>query len=1154
MRYLRHIITFSALAAVLLTSCVRENLRAVDPDGRPEQDGDHVTLDLSIRMMAEAGQGVWTKSFGEEPEVKDLYVAVFDGGDILTEIVKAEPGTVDDPRDVFQAGTPASDYLTRYHVTLKRTSESREVQFIAIGEKDFIDVDAFDMIDEASFIKKFIVTEGVDAYWCRKHFEGINEESARFMQGLKMIRNFLKVSVSLSNDIENFEFSGFKVFNKPRYGTLAPYNPSTPEYKIDNDVTSVNFDRFADYSKVEGNEEDDDNKAYKELVETQHYTGYMPSTVEYISMREEIGGENPDDWFDDHMITSGGFDYLYECTYTDVANPFIIFKGRYTGPGASGQETYYKADFVYHKDENSDKIYFHLLRNFFYELKIASVANDGAATLEAAVNSPSMNNFDGSSESHTYTVISKTGARMYISSTDILVTDGIQTKVYLKNLTGENFDVNEPDSIRISKITKCINVKDVNQSERLTPLISYNPDDASYAAAIQALDFDPENGAYINSYDIVRTSSNATYNGSSGWVEYTINLAKNPNTLGDNEMWQQEITFSDGEGGLTRTLVLSGRKPYDFTIDVQDYVPGNAGERVEVDITIPSGISEARFPLRFFIESYDYTIYPDATSAGNPTLPVASGMSKIPGKDSRSYWFTRTITYDEYMAAHEDIQSNKTFPSYFKTLVPASATTVYVQCDPETSNYFTGVENDDFVNERSAGEIHFEKDPLYVAVGSKATNPVTVNSGAPVTYSIQNTAVATINASTGQVIGVSEGETIVTATIPQYKAYTAATATFTVKVAELLPEWHFGWDRLLTPVVNVGKSVTTNTATSTVSTGAQGSNYHPEVTYSSSDPSTATVNAATGEVTGVNPGKVTITAHSEIEEYEENGHTYSAVSENIRYEIEVVAIGVSPAIGTEYVNVPFYDGKMLWFTKTHEGYDAWDFRSDDVRYGMQASSWDYSSNSSRDSNSWLISPEMDLRAAINPVLEFNHTGNYWTDGYTVIKRRDTLRTEGGVVRDSISMISVQYIKSTGEYVNTTQRVRNTEGEDIESITTYSILYVPALSERNGNLEQAKTRMMQDALVKVRFNGGAWSEGTLLAEEEYPTGYNWVSVNVSHPIKTLLAGKSEDQLKKVQFAFEYKSSPETMPADTTQYRPWGGTWQIKSFKVVEAYNE
>ena len=429
-----------------------------------------------------------------------------------------------------------------------------------------------------------------------------------------------------------------------------------------------------------------------------------------------------------------------------------------------------------------------------------------------------------------------------------------------------------------------------------------------------------------------------------------------------------------------------------------------------------------------------------------------------------------------------------------------------------------------------------------------------MNSGAPVTYSIQNTAVATINASTGQVIGVSEGETIVTATIPQYKAYTAATATFTVKVAELLPEWHFGWDRLLTPVVNVGKSVTTNTATSTVSTGAQGSNYHPEVTYSSSDPSTATVNAATGEVTGVNPGKVTITAHSEIEEYEENGHTYSAVSENIRYEIEVVAIGVSPAIGTEYVNVPFYDGKMLWFTKTHEGYDAWDFRSDDVRYGMQASSWDYSSNSSRDSNSWLISPEMDLRAAINPVLEFNHTGNYWTDGYTVIKRRDTLRTEGGVVRDSISMISVQYIKSTGEYVNTTQRVRNTEGEDIESITTYSILYVPALSERNGNLEQAKTRMMQDALVKVRFNGGAWSEGTLLAEEEYPTGYNWVSVNVSHPIKTLLAGKSEDQLKKVQFAFEYKSSPETMPADTTQYRPWGGTWQIKSFKVVEAYNE
>lgn len=1096
---------FSALCTLALASCVREDLRAVDPASGAVDDGENVTLDFSVDMMEDAGQAVWTKTLGEVPEVKDLYVAVFDQGDILVQIAKAVPGTADDPRDLYQPGTAANHYLTRFHVTLKKTSESRELQFIAIGKKDFIDIDSFDMMDEAAFIKRFIITDNVDAYWCRKHFDGINANSGELMQGLKMIRNFLKVSVSTAPELTNFTLSGFKVFNKPRYGTLAPYNPNTPEYLEDEDGYVVNFDRFADYSVVEGRYEDTENEAYKKLVEGQNYVGYMPGTVEYVSMWDEsAGAANIDTWFDNNETAPGGFEYLYECTYTQAANPYIIFKGRYTGPGASGRETYYKADFVYQKDENSDKKYFHLLRNFFYELRISSVANDGAETLEAAVNSPSMNNFDGSTESQTYTVISKTGARMYISSTDILVTDGIQTKVYLKNLVGENFETIDNSKISITKITKCVNVRDVNKSERITPLIKYNPGDLAYQAALEGGTIVDTASAYIANYSIRVTNTNATFLGSSGWVEYTIDLSRNPNTFGDNEMWQQEITFSDGDGGLTRTLILNGRKPYEFSVDVQDFVPGNEGERLTVDITIPSGIAATRFPLQFLIEPYDHTIYPDATSSAYPILPVSSGTSKIPGKNERSYWFARTINYEEYLAAHEDIQSNKTFTSYFKTLVGASATNVYVQCDREVSNYFTGVESDNFVNERHTGSIVFEKDPLYVAVGSKATNPVVVNSGAPVTYSIQNTAIATINATTGQVIGVSKGETIVTATIPQYKAYTAATATFTVKVAELLPEWSFEWDGLLTPVVNVGSTVTRNTATATVSTGT--SSYNPEVTYSSSDTSVATVDAD-GVVTGVNPGTVTITAHSEIDEYEEGGHVYSAMSENIRYTIEVVAPGVSaPVAGTEYINVPFYDGKMLWFTKTHDdpveghaGFDAWNFRTDDVRYGMQASAWDYSANRSRNSHAWLISPVIDLRAAVNPVLEFNHSANYWTDGYSV-------------------------------------------GETV---------YVPYISQANNNLDDAKARVMEDALVHISFDGGStWSSGTILSASEYPSGYNWVSVNVAHPLKTLLQGKTQEQLKNVRIAFEYKSNPETIPANLAEYRPWAGTWQIKSFKIVE----
>jgi len=1112
MRYLRHIfLTFPVFGAMMFSSCVKE-LFLPEGGGSAVEDGDYVTLDLSLDMMVESGVTGWTKALGETPAVKDLYVAVFDAGDILTEIVKAVPGSISDERDVFEP-VESDHYLTRFHVTLKKTSEPREVQFIAIGQKNFIDVENFDMVDEASFIKKFIVSNNVDAYWCRKHFEGIGAESSSEMQRLKMIRNFLKVTVSDAAD--NFELHGFYVFNKPRYGTLAPYNPNTPEYVYANPedeyATSVNFDRFANYSAIDGIQDDADNLAYKNLVETQGYVGYMPSVVEYVSMEEVVGGADPGTWFGSNMIAPDGFDYLYECTHTEASNPFIIFKGRYTGAGASGQDTYYKADFVYQKNVDADKIYFHLLRNFFYELNVTSVSSDGAETLEAAVNSPSMNNFDGSTDAQSYTVISKDAARLHISSTDDLVTDGTSVKVYLKNLTGPNFETVDNSQIAVSRITKCVNVKDVNKAERPTPFIKYNnpggytSDDAAYQAAIADADFDPEAAAWLGNYAITRSPGTVTYNGSAGWVEYTITLAKNPNTFGDNEMWQQEITFSNGDGGLTRTLILSGRKPYDFGVDVQDYVPRVEGETMSVDIILPSGISKARFPLRFLIEPDAHTLYPDATNASYPVLPVVSGASMIPGKSERSYGFVRTITYDEYAAASEDIQSNKSFSSYFKTLIAESATSVYVKAE-ESSPYFVDDaahrKYDSFVNERTAGSIIFEKNPLYVAVGSKAVNPVTVNSGAPVTYSVQNVAVATVNATTGEVIGVGVGETIVTASIPQYKAYEAYSTTYTVKVAECLPEWSFEWDRLLTPVVNIGKTVTTNTATATVVKSTD--TVSLPITYTSSDTGVATVDAD-GHVKGVAPGVVTITAHAEIEQFDDGGHTYSAMFENIRYQIEVVASGVSATTGTEYINVPFYDGKMMWFSKTYTGFDAWNFRSDDTRYGIQASAWDNDAEMGRNSDSWLISPVMDLRAAVNPVLEFNHACNYWTDGY---------------VGDGVT------------------------GED-------GVVYVERLSESAGNLDQAKARVMEDAMVHISFDGGAtWSEGTILTEAEYPSGYNWTSVNVSHSLKSLLAGKLENELMNVRIAFEYKSSPETFPDVLTNYRPWAGTWQIKSFRVVE----
>ena len=1150
------------MCAMLLVSCIQEIFNPETPGLGTEPDSEYVTLDVGVQMMDEPGLNVWTKALGEVPEVKDLYVAVFDAGDILTEIVKAVPGTVQEENDDFepeidpQAST--QKYRTHFHVTLKKTEEPREVQFIAIGQKDFIDVDNFDRVDEASFIKSFIVSDNVDAYWCRKSFpHGISASSSSAMQNLKMIRNFLKVTVSVAENVNNFTLSGFRVFNKPRYGTLAPYNPNTDEYNFPTTgsreyATSVNFDRFADYSRIEmpentgGDLEDTNNEAYKELVESQKYTGYMPSTVEYVSMNEAYAAEqasNPgntwtdiEDWFANTMITGAECDYLYECTYTDADNPFIIFKGSYNG----GPETYYKADFVYQAKAGADKIYFHLLRNFFYELHITHVSSDGATTLEAAVNSPSMNNFDGSTAAQSYTVISKDAARLYISTTDMLVVNGTTAKVYLKNLLkpegASDFTQLDNGSISVSKVTKCINAKDVNQSELRSPLIAYSrytgdylTDDEAYQAAIDTpaifgqnvtAENLESNASFVGGFAIEKTDEDATFNGSPDWVEYTITLARNPSELGNNDMWQQSITFSNGEGGLTRTLLLSARKPYDFRVDAQDLVAKTEGTTMTVDIILPSGISEARFPLKFLIEPYDHNLYPDASSSRYPILPVISGTSLITAKrarNERSYWFERTITYEEYAAAPENIQSEKTFTSYFKTLVAASATSVYVVCDSDSSPYFANDPDhqvsDRFVNDAITGTIRFGRRPLNVGVGGKATNPVSVNSGAPVSYSVEDVSVATVNATTGEVNGVSAGETTVRATVPAAGAYTGASASYRVVVVPVLPDWSFDWSGLVTPVVKVGQSVTTNTAVAALHKSSGDVDISSSITYRLEDPETssiATVDAATGAVTGVAAGVVTIVAQIETPPYEDNGTTYSSVSEDIMYTIEVV--DGRPTAGTEYISVPFTDGKMLWFNKdTYEDFCSWNFRSDMLSIGIQAQPTDRTLTPARDvnSHSWLISDVFDLRAAVNPVLAFTHAGNWWTKGYV----------------------------GDGTY-----------GDDNQE-------YVPALSaeaeDEAHSLSQAKVRMMQDALVKISFDGGtSWSEGTLLSSGEYPSGYDWTTVNVRHSLKSLLTGKTDEQLKNVRIAFEYWSRVDTKPSDPHDYRPWAGTWQIRNVRIVE----
>lgn len=857
-------LTIIASLVLLAPSCVKENLREVNPSSKNE-DGK-ISIDGSLILPLAQDQGDWVSTkaatMGEEtPKVKFLYLAVFSAGDILYEIVKAKPGTQSHPTAEeagFNCGSEAENYITKFHVD-KLTSVSsgdRYIQFIATTKAipEFEDME-MNLMDEGTFVRTLVTNNGGLAYWGRRHFTSILETTD--MTGIKMIRNFAKVKVKVADGVSNFRVLGFKVFNTPVYGTIAPFNTNTEDYQTVNNELQINFDRFAHYELAA-----EQDAPYTWMTNTDMYYGFMPPVIQYNSWSSYYSSDGTDTMDANNLwIDPAEADYLYECSYRPDQNPFIILKAQLNESG-TWRTYYYKADFVY-KDlwedpdthavtGTGDNIYYNILRNFCYTLKITGVDGKGSSSVYDAVNSIALNNFEGSTMAQELTNIANDDSRLYVSQTDILITFGTSFKMYVKSGTGTNFATD---------------------------------DNASITAEIR----DATNGS-----DIVSSVSNITIAGSNvadggiynDWREVTIRCA-DPENLKPGEVWKQPIVFKNGSG-LTRTVNLTLRRPFSLSVDAQDYVPAVKGEEVWVDFNVPAGLTVARFPLYFYLEQEENTMYPKPLASGaNETLTVENGPSLIPGRTKNNYYYRRTISWDEYTATPTDINGIKTFRSYFKTMVEQSATTVWVVAAPDNDFYYpvddgnNSTNRDTFANEMEQGVLYFSYYGMQLKVGQKAINKATSNAGAPIVYTSSNPSVATVDEN-GEVTGVGVGTATIYANAAAYRNYRAAEeVSYEVTVTnDELSGLSVKWKTEPTFVVKVGSDVQTQGEYS-VASGYSGS---PVVTYSSANTGIATV-SSNGTVHGVSAGKVLITYSVTAPA----GNGYAAATQAVHYEIQVTA-------------------------------------------------------------------------------------------------------------------------------------------------------------------------------------------------------------------------------------------------------------------------
>ncbi|MCR5758982.1 MAG: Ig-like domain-containing protein [Bacteroidales bacterium] len=878
--FARYFVILTALTVLIGPSCVRED-ELYNKEDVVKAGGDKISLDGSLELPFSQDQGDWVATKGakmgeETPTVKFLYLAVFSAGDILYEIVKAKPGTQSHPTAEeagFNCGSEAEHYLTKFHVDglTKVSSGDRYIHFIATTKAvaEFENME-MNLVDEATFVRALVTTNAGLAYWGRRHFTSITETTN--MRGIKMVRNFAKVKVKLDDAVTNFRILNFKVFNTPVYGTIAPFNTNTEDYQIVDGQVQINFNRFANYELAA-----EQTAPYTWLTNTDQYHGFMPPIIQYNAWDSYYSSDGSDTMDANNMwIAPGEADYLYECSYRPDENPFIILKAQLY-ENSTWRTYYYKADFVYKDANTGDNVYYNILRNFCYTLNITGVNGKGSDSVYDAINSIALNNFEGSTMAQELTNIANDNSRLYVSKTDILITFGTSFTMYVRSGTGTNFNTD---------------------------------DNASITAEIR----EATNGSNIvaSKTDITIAGSNVSSGVYSGWREVTIKCA-NPESLQPGEVWKQPIVFKNGDG-LTRTVNLTLRRPFSLSVDAQDYVEANKGEEVWVDFNVPGGLTVARFPLYFYIEQEDNTMYPKPLAPGaDATLTVENGPSLIPGRTKNNYYYRRSINWEEYTSTPTDINGIKTFRSYFLTMVEQNATTVWVVASPNNDFYYpvddanNSTNRDTFANEYEEGNLYFEYYGMQLQVGGTAVNRATSNASAPITYTSSDPSVATVDQD-GKVTGVAVGTATITASADAYKNYSAADpVSYTVNVTnQNISGLSVKWKTEPTFVVKVGSTVKTQGEYS-VASGAG----TPTATYSSANTGIATVDSD-GTVHGEAAGYVVITYSVTVPAA--NG--YATTTQSVHYEIQVVTN--KAASGTVHHEETFMANNMGDYTIIQE--------------------------------------------------------------------------------------------------------------------------------------------------------------------------------------------------------------------------------------------
>ena len=310
-----------------------------------------------------------SKAMEDDPQLKSLYLAVFDQAGYLVEYVEADPSDTDE---------------NTYSVILSISNEPRYIHWVGNAPQEI------SYGSEESVMISMKSTGDEDMYWYRRVIpkittvvangvETASEETVAALTDVPLIRNFAKIR--LVDNAATFTLKSYTVVNALDMGLAACYD--------------FNESKFVEY--MDGSSP----KSYDTLLK-EGYGASTPVAAQYVGLN--------DAWT--KRVSAGEAYYVYE-REMPVDNPaYIIAFGEY-----DDAEVFYKIDL---RDNSGN--YFPLLRNFEYTVSLNAVNRKGSNTMLEAANSSGSGDVSSSIETQSLIYMSDGNASLEVGYTDLVVT------------------------------------------------------------------------------------------------------------------------------------------------------------------------------------------------------------------------------------------------------------------------------------------------------------------------------------------------------------------------------------------------------------------------------------------------------------------------------------------------------------------------------------------------------------------------------------------------------------------------------------------------------------------------------------------------------------------------------------------------------------